>query len=454
MARKSSFDSVFMPLISIIRAPTDLMGRVLRGGIGTLGVGLVGVALAFAAHVVLARLIGASEYGLYAVSLAWVGIMALTAKMGLDAVVLRLVAAYAATGEWGRLLGLARLVGLRTLLAAGGVYAFLILFLALGNDVVGPPMKRALEVAGLLVPVVAVNAMLQATLRGLKHPVLAVVPEALLRPVLLVVAAFALAHLVPSSDFDVRAMLWITLSTGLVALAVNCWLCRELIGDKLRGVRAEYLGTQWTRIAAPLWLMAAMNLLLSQVDLLILGAVRDAEEAGVYAAVSRLAGMVSFALVAANTAFAPVISELHTRGNYGELRHTARGVAIAVAAFSIPVCVGLAALAEPLLGLFGEPFRSGATALRILVVGHLVNALSGPVGFLLTMTGHERFAAKVIVAATGLSILLNGFFIPIWGIDGAAAATAASMIFWNAAMLFFVLRNLRVNPTLFGRQNL
>lgn len=442
-----------LPLIAVIRRLAGLLGPVVRGGIGTLGVNLVGSVLAFAAHVVLARLIGAGQYGLYAVSLAWIAIMALTAKMGLDAVVLRLVAAYAATAEWGRLLGLARFAGLVTLLAAGGVYAFLVLFLELADDAVGPPMKLALEVAGLLVPVMAVNGMLQATLRGLKHPVLAVVPENLLRPVLLVVAALVLAHVVPSSDVDVRAMIWLTLFTGLVALAVNFWLCDDLIGAKLRGVRAEYLGTQWRRIAAPLWLMAAMHLVLHQVDLLIMGAIRDAEEAGVYAAVLRLAGIVSVGLTAANVAFAPVISELHARGNYSELRHTARSVAIAVAAFAIPVCVGLAALADPLLGLFGEPFRSGATALRILVVGHLVNVLSGPVGFLLTMTGHERFAAKVICTAVGLSLLLNGLFIPIWGIDGAAAATAASMIFWNAAMLFFVLRNLRVNPTLFGRLN-
>lgn len=102
-----------------------------------------------------------------------------------------------------------------------------------------------------------------------------------------------------------------------------------------------------------------------------------------------------------------------------------------------------------LLSLFGSEFTVGYSALVILTVGQLVNALAGSVGFIMTMTGHQREAAWVTFGSTVLNISLNAILIPRFGIEGAATATAFTTALMNIVMFGYVQKRLQLNPTVF-----
>ena len=109
-------------------------------------------------------------------------------------------------------------------------------------------------------------------------------------------------------------------------------------------------------------------------------------------------------------------------------------------AFSVPAFVALVAVPAWWMGWFGDAFAVGATCLVWLAVGQVVNALCGPVMYLLNMTGHERPAQRIVwIAALG-NLALNVWAIPRFGIEGAAVATAFSMALWNVAAAVAVKR--------------
>ena len=85
----------------------------------------------------------------------------------------------------------------------------------------------------------------------------------------------------------------------------------------------------------------------------------------------------------------------------------------------------------------------------ILIAGHLVNALAGSVGFLMTMTGHEREAAYNIGVSVTVKLSLNAALIPPFGIEGAATATAFTTVLWNISVFVFVNQRLGINSTAF-----
>ena len=91
---------------------------------------------------------------------------------------------------------------------------------------------------------------------------------------------------------------------------------------------------------------------------------------------------------------------------------------------------------------FGPAFESGAVCVLCLAFGQLVNALCGPVMYLLNMTGHERVAQRILWVAALLNLALNVWAIPRFGILGAAASTAATMVLWNVAAAVAVHRRL------------
>jgi O-antigen/teichoic acid export membrane protein len=206
----------------------------------------------------------------------------------------------------------------------------------------------------------------------------------------------------------------------------------------------------WAQSGFALMLMSSMQLVLGRLDVLMLGAIVGPAAAGIYMVVSKLAELTTFALSTTNTVVAPMISEYHVAGNRDDLQRllglSARIIAVVTTAFAVVFWV----LGEWGLSLFGEEFKAGYTALLILIAGQVFNGLCGPVGFLATMTGHERWAAANQFVAAALNVLLNSLLIPRYGMVGAAVATATSMAVWNLSLLAFVLVRLRLNPTIFS----
>ena len=100
-------------------------------------------------------------------------------------------------------------------------------------------------------------------------------------------------------------------------------------------------------------------------------------------------------------------------------------------------------------GFFGSEFKDGYYALLILSVGQLVNVLSGSVGYIMTMTGRQKQAAYVLAISAALNIVMNYMLIPHFGIEGAAIATAVSLMLWNIALILYIRKKINLNSTMF-----
>jgi O-antigen/teichoic acid export membrane protein len=165
----------------------------------------------------------------------------------------------------------------------------------------------------------------------------------------------------------------------------------------------------------------------------------------IYQAASRTAALISFPLFAMNALVAPMIARLHAENRLRELE---RSVAIATQAVFWPSLVAaLAAIVGGrfLLGIFGAAFEDGQLALTILVLGHVINVGSGPVSYLMTMTGHQDRCAMVWAATVVAQFVLNLVLIPRLGIVGAAAGTTLATCFVTISLTILVKRRLNMS---------
>jgi len=76
----------------------------------------------------------------------------------------------------------------------------------------------------------------------------------------------------------------------------------------------------------------------------------------------------------------------------------------------------------------------------ILAAGLLARAAIGPIERLLNMLGEQRICALVYAAAFAINLGLCIVLIPLFGMAGAAIATASALII-ESIMLFVVTRN-------------
>jgi len=162
-----------------------------------------------------------------------------------------------------------------------------------------------------------------------------------------------------------------------------------------------------------------------------LGVFSDTSSIGIYGSVGRVAGLLSFVLIATNSVIAPKISRNFVAGNLTDLVRIVRNTARVSLILSLPICLVFLLFPSTVLSLFGSEFTSGATALQILCLGHLFNCYSGSVFYTLNMTsGHKVVGIISFISAT-LLIALSYILIPLYGINGAAIAASFIMILHN-----------------------
>jgi O-antigen/teichoic acid export membrane protein len=219
----------------------------------------------------------------------------------------------------------------------------------------------------------------------------------------------------------------------------------------LRPAQPDYRELRsWYSVAIPLLTIGITQELLNQLEVLLIGYFGDARMAGLFSAAWRLAALMPFGLQALAMLGAPMIASAYHRDDRSEMLHVARLNARIGLAFAVMMAIVLLLSGRWLLGIFGPEFRDAYPALVILVAGGAVNAFTGVVAYFLTLTGRERIALAIFVAALALSLILNVILIPRLGLVGAAIASASALAAWNLAMLAYVRRAIGIDASAIG----
>ncbi len=402
--------------------------------------------LGFVTSVLLSRMLGASGYGAYSYGMAWVGFLLIPAVLGMDRFLIRGVAMYQASGEWGLLRGLVMWAN-RSILSVSVIIA--IAAAGVGYLTLPASLRTTFCLAMPLVPVTALVIARQSTMTGLSRAVVGQFPEYLLRPALFVLMLLPFAASVGLTLTAPLAMALSVLSV-VVAFLVGVSLLNRALRVDTRVARARYDRRSWRVAALPLMLLGGMWLVNPLVSTIMLGSFRGAHDVGVYTVVSRGADIMMIGLLAVTTPLSPRVAQLFAVGDTAGLQRVVSKAATLSVAWSAPVALTLIIFRTQLLSIFGPEFAAAGLALVIMVCGQFVNTACGPAGVVLMMTKHERAAAVGVGAGLLVNIALNVLLVPSLGVDGAAIGTAASRVIWNLALAAYASIQLKINTTAAG----
>lgn len=415
-----------------------------RASVGSLFIKVAGAGNEFILSIILARVLGVNGYGAYVLSITCVMILAMLATMGFDSAAIRFIPEYVIKKKWSLLRGLLLKSCQLITINSFGLLSLVILFTFLFESTIAAPLLYA----SFLIPILAVNRLRQSGLRALKHVVRSEFPEFVIRPVLLATLLIAFSFYFPDTLTASKAIV-LTLSVTIVTFIIGgTWLYRLLPSPIIR-VPSVYKTKSWLPYALPMLFFSGLQLVNNYTDIIMIGSMMGSKFAGIYSAACRISILVTFGLMAANSIIAPVTSELHSLNMHQELQKIITLAARGAFVFTIIVGAFIAFTGPYLLSLFGSVFFKGYPVLLILLLGQTVNAISGSVGLIMTLTGHHVQAARIFGLSAMLNILFNAILIPHFGMIGAAVATAITTALWNIIMVIYVVSRLRLNPTLF-----
>ena len=186
---------------------------------------------------------------------------------------------------------------------------------------------------------------------------------------------------------------------------------------------------------------------LAYADVIILRLVSSDTEIAEYSVALRLANFLVFGTVAINVVIGPRIASAYRAGETRSLTALATRSARYGTLFSVGIGLPLFALAEPVLGLFGEQYIAGAAALRVIILAQILSASFGPVNQICLFTGSANVSTAVIALAVIVNSVANFFLAPRFGSTGAAFALLLSFAVWNVLLFSFLKLRHGVNAS-------
>ena len=426
-----------------------LTGDLLRGAAGSFALSLVNTGMTFLATALLARVLGVSEFGVFAFVVALGLLLTVPAVLGFDRLSTRDVAVHRARSAWRSMRGLVIVANLLVLANSSllAVAAGLVVFFTT-ND---PTLRSGLLVGLLAIPAMAIGRIDQGVLMGLHRVVSSQVPDLALRPTLFLLLVLGMVWLLPSG-LDSTSAIGLHVMSIVAATAATLLLLRRSWPSAASGVAPAYETRAWVRGGLSLALLSGVMIVNAQSGIVMLGLLSAPDQAGLFSVAARGAALIAFGLGAVNAALQPAVSRLWATGRMDELQALVTVSARAVLLFAVPVSAIFVLFATDILSLaFGSDYVQAGPVLAILAAAQLLNAAIGSVGTLLIMTGHQRDAAFGIAVGAALNIMLNLVLIPIAGAVGAAVAAAISIAVWNSLLALAALRRLGIHSTALGR---
>ena len=396
------------------------------------------------AAVILARLLGANDYGLYILAVSVAFAASSVASLGLDLAMERHIAVAALRDDVEGATG-ALQVGIPGTLLPALVGAAVVAALAdvIALDVFDEPgLAPLLRVAAALIVLISMSTLLFSVIIGCKRIDQAAFADHVVQPVSRLVFILLLAVLGMTAQLAGVALglSYVASITVMLALVNRRIPLAGLVRPARRDVR------EIMAFAFPAWLSGVLRIVRTRIQPLLLGVAGSAANVGVFSVVTSASALGRLAMLSINAALRPTLAELHDLGDakaVGRLYTTTTRWTLAV---SLPVFVFMVLVPESLLGLFGSSFQTGVTALVIAATAEVANAATGMCGPIIAMSGHNKLKVVNATAWMVISIGANVVMIPLWGVIGAALAILVSTTMINVLRVVEVWILMRILP--------
>jgi O-antigen/teichoic acid export membrane protein len=406
---------------------------------------ILGAALRYIFELILARRLGPSLFGVFFLGFSIFKLLENVATLELGSGMLRFVSLHKGERKPERVKGTI-LAGLKVTLL-GGAATGLVLFvfsspLSLGvfHEVQLIPVLRIFSL-GLIFT--AATEIFVFSLQALGAVEYRVYTRMVFEPALSILLAFLFLSL----GMGLLGASLAFLLPIIMGVFLSFWFLKKLFSPLVRNEVVPSANTKrLLSFSLPLFLAGLLALFIRQVTPLMLGYFRPAQEVGVYAAALRTSLLLALILDSFNAIFAPMIADLTNRRELKKLAELFKVVTKWIFALVLPLFLTFIFFGRDVLGLWGRGYKEGLTCLVVLCVGQLINCITGPVGYMISMSGRTMISLANTSGVLLLNIVLNIFLIPRYGILGGAIAVSLALSLVNLIKLIEVQLILKIHP--------
>jgi len=212
-------------------------------------------------------------------------------------------------------------------------------------------------------------------------------------------------------------------------------------------IKPVYLTKELVYFSLPVYFSVFLTMILSRVDTLMIAYFKDIASVGLYNVASPTASLIVIIPFSLLTIFLPIVTSLYAKNSMSHIRKLYTVLTKWVLMTAFPITLLLIFFSKQVIDImFGKEYLSASLALIILSIGNLLLVLGSPSSLILNMYKKTKIIFYSNFSLVVVDVILNYFFIPLYGINGAALATAISISVLTLIIIFFAVKSIKINP--------
>ncbi len=410
--------------------------KVAKGAIWIFSVSILTAALGYLSKVILARILGPAEYGLFVLSITIAYIFSSFAQSGIAPALSYFIPKYRKSKKLPNILS--------TLFWILSIFILIIscLFLAFSNQIAIAfgeskivPYLPYILLFLIAYTFVTLFRNIFRSYEDAKTPSL----FSLSRAIAFLVIGSSLTYFYRSSLTPLLVYIFIYFTLlFLMYLQIRKFL---RFGKPKKNYIPEILYFSFS-----MFFVGITTLILRWTDVWMISWFMSSDYVGIYNAATSTAYLLNFFISAFMFLYFPIATKLISSNKRKEVRDLATKVVFWNSIIIAPIFFLMLALSKDIIGiLFGEKFILAAVPLSILSIGLFFRNVISVNGTNLLASGRKKEILISSIFAAGINVALNYILIPIYGIAGAAVATTTSIIF-NFSLRWLFAHKYKLSP--------
>ena len=190
----------------------------------------------------------------------------------------------------------------------------------------------------------------------------------------------------------------------------------------------------------------ASIMIVTRVDMMMIGSFLDLQQVAFYTVAFFIGNAISVPGKAVVSISSPLVAKAWENQNLQEIQllYSKSSINQLIIGGMFFLCVWLNV--DEIFNLLPEKFQGGKWVVFYIGISQLFNITSGINGTIIINSEYYKYDLYTNVLLVFITIFTNYILIPIYGIDGAAMATALSIFLFNLIRLFLVRIKMKMQP--------
>ncbi|HBZ37436.1 MAG TPA: hypothetical protein DEO59_02805, partial [Balneola sp.] len=194
------------------------------------------------------------------------------------------------------------------------------------------------------------------------------------------------------------------------------------------------------------------TILVGNIDLIMVDIFEGLEKTGVYAVALYVGAVISIPRRSISKISFPVISRSFKENDLNNIDDVYKKSSLNQLLIGLLIYIGVLANIDNLYALLPEVFAEGSIVIMIIGLANLFDVSTGANGQIIISSKYYKFDFISSSILMIVSIILNAILIPLYGLTGAAIATASSIGIYNIIKMIYVWVKFDMQP--FGSRTL